>query len=87
MFIKSTLCTYSSEANEGSEQRRGMNAIAVAVEREGSLAHTVLSHARKVSVRLIFMAAFERSKFRQALFEGVTTDVIAKSNMPVFMAH
>ena len=57
------------------------------VSKSGSVANTILSEAKKDSARLIVMGAFEHSKFSHDLIGGVTTDVMAKTHVPVLMAH
>ncbi len=65
----------------------GLNVVAKTVSRKGSIADTLLHEAEAEDARLIVMGAFEHSKFSHDLFGGVTTDVINKTKVPVFMAH
>ncbi|MEM9430200.1 MAG: universal stress protein [Pseudomonadota bacterium] len=68
-------------------ERHGVNVDAVSVPRDGRIARTLLAHADAEGAKLIVMGAFEHSKFNHDLFGGVTTDVIADTNVPVLMAH
>ncbi|MEM1237972.1 MAG: universal stress protein [Pseudomonadota bacterium] len=68
-------------------ERHGISVDARCVDRQASIAETILSAAKSDGAKLIVMGAFEHSKFAHDLFGGVTTDVIAKSAVPVFMAH
>lgn len=68
-------------------ERHGVTVDARCVARKGSVASTILSEAQADDAKLIVMGAFEHSKFAHDLFGGVTTDVIAKADVPVFMAH
>ena len=68
-------------------RRHGVDVAAKTVKRSGSIAETILAEAKTADARLIVMGAFEHSKFSHDLFGGVTTDVIAKTSVPVFMAH
>lgn len=68
-------------------ERHGISVEARSEDRQGSVADTILSEAQAVGAKLIVMGAFEHSKFAHDLFGGVTTDVIAKTSVPVFMAH
>ncbi|MFV0490689.1 MAG: universal stress protein [Pseudorhodobacter sp.] len=53
----------------------------------GGIAATLLGQADKLGAELIVMGAFEHSKFREDLFGGVTHDVMARTRIPVFLAH
>lgn len=68
-------------------QRHGIAADTRTVARQGSIAQTILAEAEIDAAKLIVMGAFEHSKFAHDLFGGVTTDVIAKSAVPVFLVH
>lgn len=68
-------------------KRHGITADARTIARHGSIAATILSEAQADWAKLIVMGAFEHSKFAHDLFGGVTTDVMAKTTVPVFMAH
>lgn len=51
------------------------------------IAATLLAQADDLGADLLVMGAFEHSKFREDLFGGVTHDVMAKTRIPVFLAH
>lgn len=68
-------------------ERHGITVDARTVDRQGSIAATLLSQAKADGAKLMVMGAFEHSKFAHDLFGGVTTDVIADTDIPVFMAH
>lgn len=53
----------------------------------GGVAKTLLAEAAKLGAELLVMGAFEHSKFREDLFGGVTHDVMARTEIPVFLAH
>lgn len=90
MQIKSILCAYSGDAAQGSGLR---HAITLArhhgAHLTGVLRHgqSMLLDADRDGAKLIAMGAFEHSKSARDLFSGVTTDVMAKFHVPVFMAH
>ncbi|MEM1236917.1 MAG: universal stress protein [Pseudomonadota bacterium] len=67
--------------------RHGVNASFAVVERSGSIAETLLAEAASFDAKLLVLGAFEHSKFSHDLFGGVTTEVIAKTNIPVLMSH
>ncbi|MEO1677291.1 MAG: universal stress protein [Pseudomonadota bacterium] len=81
------------EAPRGTErmlanmQRHGIRVDANTTARQGSIAETILAAAERDGAKLIVMGAFEHSKFAHDLFGGVTTDVIEKARVPIFMAH
>jgi nucleotide-binding universal stress UspA family protein len=68
-------------------KRHGIVADARTPPREGSIAQSLLSAAEADGARLMVMGAFEHAKFAHDMFGGVTTDVIAKARLPVFLAH
>ncbi|MDQ2095565.1 universal stress protein [Rhodalgimonas zhirmunskyi] len=90
---KVTLLTVGSEKAPGTEyllrnlERHGIDATLVLKPRKGSIAETILSTAQDVSAELVVMGAFEHSKFSHDVFGGVTTDVIEKTDVPIFMSH
>ncbi|MDA7967108.1 universal stress protein [Ruegeria sp.] len=69
-------------------KRQGIAADWITVERSRQgIAHTILEQAERLQAELLIMGAFEHSKFREDLFGGVTNDVMAKTNIPIFLAH
>lgn len=67
--------------------RHGVNATFEAVSRSGSVSDTLLKAAEDFDAKLLVLGAYEHSKFSHDLFGGVTTEVIAKTKIPVLMAH
>lgn len=69
-------------------ERQGIPAqwINVPPGRRG-IAQTLLDSAGEHGAELLIMGAFEHSKFREDLFGGVTHDVMAQTEIPVFLAH
>ena len=68
-------------------ERHGIDAQLVNKPRHRSIAQTVLDTTEEVGARLIVMGAYEHSRFQHNLIGGVTTDVMAKSTVPVFLSH
>ena len=68
-------------------ERHGIDAQLVNKPRHRSIAQTVLETTGEVGARLIVMGAYEHSRFQHNLIGGVTTDVMAKSTVPVFLSH
>ncbi|MEP2532950.1 universal stress protein [Shimia sp.] len=68
-------------------ERHGIDAQLINRPRHGSVANTVLETTEEVGAKLIVMGAFEHSRFQQSLIGGVTTDVMARSTVPVFLSH
>lgn len=68
-------------------ERHGVNATYEAVKRSGSVADTLLAEAKSFDAKLLVLGAFEHSKFSHDLFGGVTTEVIAKTAVPILLAH
>ncbi len=90
---KVTILTVGSKQVPGTEtlllnlERHGIDANLLLKPRKKSVANTILSAAQEVSAQLLVMGAFEHSKFSHDLFGGVTTDVIEKTDVPVFLSH
>jgi nucleotide-binding universal stress UspA family protein len=68
-------------------ERHGIAVEARSVGRQGGIGNTILAEAKADGAKLIVMGAFEHSKFAHDFFGGATTDVISKTDVPVFMAH
>lgn len=69
-------------------ERQGMPAKWIDIEQgKDGIAQTILDGAAEHGAELLIMGAYEHSKFREDLFGGVTHDVMARSNIPVFLAH
>ncbi|PHP65431.1 hypothetical protein CSC94_18905 [Zhengella mangrovi] len=90
---KVTLLTVGTQQVPGTEyllrnlERHGIDASFVLKSQQGSIAETILSTAQEISAQLVVMGAFEHSKFSQDMFGGVTTDIIARADVPVFLSH
>lgn len=90
---KVTILTVGSKQVPGTKtllrnlERHGIDANLLLKPRQKSVAKTILSAAQEVSAELLVMGAFEHSKFSHDLFGGVTTDVIEKTVVPVFLSH
>lgn len=52
-----------------------------------SNAQTILDTAAAVDADLLVMGAYEHSKFSEDILGGTTHDVLARTTLPVFMAH
>lgn len=68
-------------------ERHGFPVEAVAVQKRGSVAETLLHESQAREARLIVMGAYEHSKFTQDLTGGATTGVLAQAKVPVLIAH
>lgn len=90
---KVTLLTVGTQQAPGTEyllrnlERHGIEANIVLKVRQGSIAETILSTVQDISAELVVMGAFEHSKFSHDVFGGVTTDIIGKADVPVFLSH
>ncbi|MES0828396.1 universal stress protein [Ruegeria sp. SCP11] len=90
---KVTVLCVGKSAPDGTDQliknleRHGIDANLIIRPRDHSVGHTILSATREVGAQLIVMGAYEHSKFSHDFFGGATTDVIAGTNVPVFMSH
>ncbi len=68
--------------------RQGLSASWVHIpESGGGVAAMLLDKAREIRAGLIIMGAYEHSKFREDIFGGVTHDVMAATDVPVYLAH
>ena len=47
----------------------------------------VLAKAEELGCDLLIKGAYTQSRLRQMIFGGATSHILAKTNMPVFMAH
>lgn len=52
-----------------------------------SVAETVLGYCQRHDPSLLVLGAYEHSKFREDFFGGVTSDVLAKTTIPVLLSH
>lgn len=80
---------------EGAEVARhlrlnGIEADAITVEGGGSgtsAGEAFLAKAEQLGCDLLIKGAYTQSRLRQMIFGGATSHILAKTNMPVFMAH
>jgi nucleotide-binding universal stress UspA family protein len=68
-------------------RRQGVPAEAQTVKDTGGAGRTVLTTAAATDCDLLFKGAYTVSRFRQMIFGGPTTHILARSELPVFMAH
>ncbi len=68
-------------------ERHGINVELITRPKVHSVGQTVLETTRDIGAQLIVMGAYEHSKFSHDLLGGVTTDVISKAHVPLFMSH
>jgi len=52
-----------------------------------SAGKSVLAEAAKVSANMLVMGAYTRSRMRRLIFGGVTSEVLAHTEVPVWMVH
>jgi nucleotide-binding universal stress UspA family protein len=57
---------------------------AVAAERTADL---IMAAARSLEADYIVAGAYGHSRFREAVFGGVTRDLLKKSEVPLLLAH
>lgn len=90
---KVTILTIGKKTPPGTDrlienlQRHGIDAVHQQIKKSGSVGSTILGAAQDIGADLIVMGAYEHSKFSHDMFGGVTTDVIEKTKVPVFMSH
>ena len=68
-------------------ERHGVPVDAVSVAPRKSIANTILQESKERDARLIVMGAYEHSKFTHDLTGGVTTTLLAQTQVPVLIAH
>lgn len=68
-------------------ERHGIHPTLEVRPRNHSVARTILDVVKELKAQLIVMGAYEHSKFSHDLFGGVTTDLVAGAQVPVFMSH
>ncbi len=68
-------------------ERHEIAAELVLKPKTSSIAESILTTAQDVSAKLVVMGAFEHSKFSHDVFGGVTTEVMRKADVPVFLSH
>ncbi|WP_126976640.1 universal stress protein [Frigidibacter oleivorans] len=55
--------------------------------RSGAVSQSILDTCRSVGAGLLVMGAWGHSPLREALFGGVTVDIMAEAHVPVLMSH
>lgn len=78
------------ESTDRMRQNLERHGVTVTVEqrpKSGSVADTILAAASEHDAKLVVVGAYEHSKFSHDLWGGVTTEIQAKSKVPVFMSH
>jgi nucleotide-binding universal stress UspA family protein len=69
-------------------QRHGVNTEKVNLKRNGkSVGSRILEFLEQAQPKLLVMGAYEHSKFRQSIVGGVTSSVLKKAKIPVFISH
>ena len=69
-------------------QRHGVNTEKVNLKRNGkSVGDCILEFLEQAQPKLLVMGAYEHSKFRQSIVGGVTSSVLKKAKIPVFISH
>lgn len=67
--------------------RHGVPATATVLNTDTSASDALLAEARRISADLIVAGAYGHSRFREWVLGGVTADLLARSPMPLFLAH
>lgn len=67
--------------------RHGVKAKHTFLPNVGSIADTLLNHCAEVGAGLLVMGAYEHSKLSEDLFGGVTSSVIRRTTVPLFLSH
>ncbi|MFK7835001.1 MAG: universal stress protein [Sulfitobacter sp.] len=61
--------------------------VSVCNRTDDSVAATLERRAEELGCEMLVMGAYGHSRLRQAIFGGVTRDIIRGARLPVFMAH
>jgi nucleotide-binding universal stress UspA family protein len=61
--------------------------VSVTDANDAAIASVILDEARRTDADLIVMGAYGHSRFREWILGGVTQDMIARSDVPLLMAH
>ena len=68
--------------------RHGVEVEIMAVEAENrTVAQILIEEAHKMSADLVVMGAYGHSRFREWILGGATREMLASSDVPIFMAH
>jgi len=69
-------------------ERHGISATRVRQsESQLPAGEAILAYCSEVNAGLLVIGAYEQSRFREELFGGVTTHILAKSKIPVLISH
>ena len=68
-------------------ERHGIEAEHKCVSKDGTIADTLLSECRKAEAGLLVVGAYEHSKIYEDLFGGVTSEILSKAHLPLFLSH
>jgi nucleotide-binding universal stress UspA family protein len=69
-------------------RRNGIAADAITVEATNKNAgEMILQKSRELGCDLLIKGAYTQSRLRQMIFGGATSHILAKTTLPVFMAH
>jgi nucleotide-binding universal stress UspA family protein len=69
-------------------RRNGIAADAITVEATNKNAgEVILQKSRELGCDLLIKGAYTQSRLRQMIFGGATSHILAKTTLPVFMAH
>jgi nucleotide-binding universal stress UspA family protein len=69
-------------------RRNGIAADAITVEASNKNAgEMILQKSGEIGCDLLIKGAYTQSRLRQMIFGGATSHILAKTTLPVFMAH
>jgi nucleotide-binding universal stress UspA family protein len=94
LMINPSGCMAGHEGPPGEQiiehlRRHGANAEAIAIEHvpPGAIAETLLSEAGARGADMIVAGAFGHPRLWEKMLGGVTYDLMARMNLPIFMSH
>lgn len=67
--------------------RHGVNVEVVDIEMRDDAGMSLINRAERIGANLIVSGAFAHSRWRHLVLGGVTTSLLRKSTIPVFMSH
>jgi nucleotide-binding universal stress UspA family protein len=69
-------------------KRRGIDAEAVSMDDQSlTTGQAILAKAQQLGADLLIKGGYTQSRLRQMIFGGATSHILAKAELPVFMAH
>jgi nucleotide-binding universal stress UspA family protein len=69
-------------------KRRGVDAEAVTTDDPSlTTGQAILAKAQQIGADLLIKGGYTQSRLRQMIFGGATSHILAKAELPVFMAH